>query len=221
MTHDELLRNSEYFKGLSESGRRALAGICVRQAAGKGDYLFYEGEKAKAVYLLESGAVQLVKTSEDGREVVIKTVEAGEVFAEAILYLPAYPVTANVIRKSVVHRILLADFKALLSDSNFRTDFETGLMKRVHYLAGRISYLALFDVEERFFAFLRDRYGERDEYTVALSKKAIAAEIGTTPETLSRLVQRLEGAKKLSWKGKTIRLKRDFRRKRGTAGEGR
>ncbi len=204
----DLLGNSEYFKGLSENGSQALADICVRQAAGKGDYLFYEGEKAKAVYVLESGSVQLVKTSEDGREVVIKTVEPGEVFAEAILFMGKYPVTANVIRKSVVHKIPLPDFRELLNDANFRTDFERGLMQRLHYLAGRISYLTLFDVEDRFFEFLLERYGEKNEYAVSLSKKAIAAEIGTTPETLSRLVQRLESAKELSWKGRTIRLRR-------------
>ena len=57
---------------------------------------------------------------------------------------------------------------------------------------------------------LRNRYGEREGYTVSLSKKSIAAEIGTTPETLSRLVQRLEAAKVLTWKGKVVRLRRGF-----------
>jgi CRP-like cAMP-binding protein len=38
------------------------------------------------------------------------------------------------------------------------------------------------------------------------SKKDIAAQIGTTPESLSRLINKLTRRQVLSWEGNTIRL---------------
>jgi len=41
-------------------------------------------------------------------------------------------------------------------------------------------------VETRFFSFLRDHWGEREEYEVDLSKRdVVAAAIDALPETLS------------------------------------
>jgi CRP-like cAMP-binding protein len=39
-----------------------------------------------------------------------------------------------------------------------------------------------------------------------LSKKDFAAAIGTTPETLSRLILRLKKEGRIEWEGKTIRV---------------
>ena len=62
------------------------------------------------------------------------------------------------------------------------------------------------DVEERFFLFLREQYGDAREIDVAISKKEFAAAIGTTPETFSRLIRRLTKERKLSWRGKNLTL---------------
>jgi CRP-like cAMP-binding protein len=64
-------------------------------------------------------------------------------------------------------------------------------------------------VEERFFRFIREQYGEKTDVRVTLSKRDIASAIGATPETLSRLINRLSAAKRLSWKGRALRLPAD------------
>jgi len=55
-----------------------------------------------------------------------------------------------------------------------------------------------------------DRYGREEDITVSLSKKDVAALIGTTQESLSRLIHRWQGEELMSWKGRRIRLKRGF-----------
>ena len=52
--------------------------------------------------------------------------------------------------------------------------------------------------------FLREQYGDRKTVHLAVSKKDIAAAIGTTPETLSRLILKLKKRRILVWKGRTI-----------------
>lgn len=206
---ERLLGESEYFRGLSAESRKALAGISVERMVRKRDYVFTEGEKGESVFLLGSGSIQLVKSSAEGREVVIRTVEPGEVFAEVILFeQETYPVCAVAVQKSTVYALPRRGVLALLEDADFRRDFVGSLMRRLRYLTDRILHLTTYDVEERFFEFLKRQYGERERYGIAMSKKDMAAAIGTTPETFSRLVMRLQEEGKIRWKGKILEMKK-------------
>ncbi|NQT94093.1 MAG: Crp/Fnr family transcriptional regulator [Lentisphaerae bacterium] len=203
----QLLAESSYFRGLSASSRDSLAAACTRQVIEHRDSVFFEGERGRAVFLLASGSVQLVKTTEDGREVVIKTVQPGELFAEVVLFeRDAYPVSAVAVKRSSVYCLPRDRFRKLLDSPPFRDDFVTVLMSRLRYLSDRILQLTAHDVEERFFHFLEEQYGRHESYTPPLSKKDLAAAIGTTPETLTRLILRLKKEKKIRWEDKTLHV---------------
>jgi CRP/FNR family transcriptional regulator len=200
-----LLSRSEYFGGLAPASRSTLAELCRLESVPKRDFLFMEGQPGTSVYLLAEGALQLLKTSEDGRDIVIRLVEPGDVFAEAVLFeRDTYPVSAVAMKASRVLSLNTRDFRRLLDRSDFRDDFLRYLTGRLRYLADRILYLTAYDVESRFFRFLEQQYGRSDHYTLSLPKKDIAAAIGTTPETYSRLMQQLEAqgqVKRSSGKG--------------------
>ncbi len=207
----ELIRNAKFFSELSEAACEKLARLSHRKTVKKRDLLFMEGTEGGAVYLLVSGSIQLVKTSLDGKETVIKTVKHGELFAEVILFeKPRYPVSAIARTEAEVIELPRAGFLKLLDEPEFRNDFMAMLMAKQRYLAERIQQLTSMDVEERFTEFLRDHYGEKEKITPDLSKKDIASAIGATPETFSRLLQKLEKNGNFSWQGKTIRVTDDF-----------
>jgi CRP/FNR family transcriptional regulator len=202
-----LLQKASCFGGLSRERCRELAAVCRRRELGKGDYLFLEGERGNSFFLLASGGIQLSKASEAGQEVVIKTVEPGEVFAEVVLFeQDRYPVSALALGASVVWAIPREGFLHLLDQNSFREEFIGGLMARMRYLADRILSLTVYDVEARFFRFLEEQYGRRESYRLAMSKKALAAAIGTTPETLSRLAQRLKREGRIRWEGRALEV---------------
>ena len=121
-----------------------------------------------------------------------------------------YPVSAIVCTDAEVIELPRAGFLKLLNEEDFRNDFMAMLMHKQRYLAERIQQLTSMDVEARFVEFLREHYGEKSEITPDLSKKDIASAIGATPETFSRLLQKLEQRDGFSWKGKTIRLTPGF-----------
>ncbi len=207
----QLIRNAKFFNGLSEPACKRLAALSRRRTVEKRDLLFMEGSEGKAVYLLTSGSIQLVKTSADGRETVIKTVKQGELFAEVILFEKSrYPVSATACTEAEVIELPRTGFLNLLTEEDFRNDFMAMLMQKQRYLAERIQQLTSMDVEARFVEFLREHYGEKAEITPDLSKKDIASAIGATPETFSRLLQKQEKTKGFSWKGKTINLSPSF-----------
>lgn len=201
------LEQSKFFEGISEQSKDTLSSICVFREFKKKEILFHESETGHAVHFLLSGNIQLHKTTPDGKEIVIKVVKPGEVFAEVILFEEdCYPVTATAIALSQVLLIPKAGMYGLLDRPVFRNDFIAMLMRKQRYLSGRVHYLTAFDIEERFRQFLREHYGEQEKIVCRLSKKDIAAAVGTTPESLSRLIMRLKDQGKMNWEQETIEL---------------
>jgi CRP/FNR family transcriptional regulator len=107
---------------------------------------------------------------------------------------------------STVFAVNRAVFNDLLSNESFRKKFIINLMQKQRYLAERIMYMMSYDVEERFFRFLLDRYGRFEEIRIDLPKKDIAAAIGTIPETFSRLIARLKNHGAIEWEGNRLKV---------------
>jgi CRP-like cAMP-binding protein len=84
------------------------------------------------------------------------------------------------------------------------------LMRKQRHLTRRIQHLTAESVEQRFFAFLREQYGEKPAYTIPLSKKEIASAIGVNPETFSRLLYRLKRELGLSWRNGVLTIPAGF-----------
>ncbi len=163
------------------------------------------------MYLLARGRLSLHKLSPDGREIVIKVIKPGEVFAEVILFEKKfYPVTAVALTDILVFKLLRRDLLDLLRQEGFRNDFIAMLLRKQRYLADKIQQLTSQDVGQRLRAFLLEQYGEREQIQAEINKKQLAAAISATPETLSRLLQDLKRRKWLTWKQGVITTSRDF-----------
>ncbi len=207
LRNTQILTATAFFADLPPSSRRELAAISVIRPLAKKEILFHEGERGAAFYLLVRGRIRLFKTTEDGRETVIRLIGPGEVFAEVVLFeKECYPVTALAVQPSEVMVLPRAEIQRLLAEETFRRDFIVMLLQKQRYLTEQIQRLTALDIESRFFLFLRDHGAESGTIQIPFSKKEVAAAIGATPESLSRLILRLQKQKRLEWKGHTIRL---------------
>jgi CRP/FNR family transcriptional regulator len=147
--------------------------------------------------------------------VVIRALKPGEIFGEVVLFEQyQYPVGAMALEPGLVLRLTRLQVDCLMLNEGFRRDFIAMLMRKQRYLAERILYLSTRDVEERFFDFLEEQYGRHERYRMALSKKDVAAAIGTIPETFSRLLLRLKEEGLGSWEGNRLVLAPGFWRGR-------
>jgi len=204
---EEKLSEHGFFASLSAASLRRLAEICILKKAKKREVLFLEGSEGGLFYLLLAGRVQLYRLSEDGNEIPIKVIVPGEVFAEVIAFEePRYPVCAVTITECELIAVPAVQFSCLLESEAFRNDFIGMLMKKQRYLTDRIMYLASGDAEGRFFRFLLEQYGATGAYDVGISKKDISTAIGVTPETLSRLINRLSEAGIIEWRGGKLQV---------------
>jgi CRP/FNR family transcriptional regulator len=211
-----VLASAEFFRGISERSLRSLAAACIAKRVEKRRVLFREGQEGDSLYILAEGAVQLYKSAEDGREVVIRTLKPGEIFGEVVLFESGcYPASAVALSPCVVLRLTRLQVDCLLTGEQFRGDFISMLMRKQRYLAQRILYLTTRDVEDRFFDFLAEQYGRQEAYRIPLSKKDVAAAIGTIPQTFSRLLLHLKAKGTASWEGERLALQAGFWQRRG------
>ena len=196
-----ILDQARFFDGISRSSKEALAKFCMPVERPKHTVLFREGESSEAMFLLARGRISLHKLSLSGDETVIKVLKPGEVFAEVTLFeMRLYPVTAVALTDILVFRLMRRDLLDLLRQEDFRNDFIAMLLRKQRYLTDRIQQLTSQDVEQRLRTFLLEQYGQREQIQVEINKKQLAAAIGATPETLSRLLQDLKQRKYLTWK---------------------
>ena len=211
MDKEALLKRAEFFEDVSGQARKEIAHQAILRSAPANEILFHEGSVGSTFYLLVEGAVKLFKSSFKGQEITVKLVRPDEIFAEVILFEnDRYPVSAITVRKSRLLVMYRSSIQRLLDNREFRSEFIAALMRKQRYLARRILYLTAHDVEERFFMFLGEHYGKHDRYRMTLSKKDIAAAIGTIPETLSRLILRLKKRGLIGWEGKILTLREGF-----------
>ena len=205
---EEWLAQSEFFGSLSPEHRRRLAELCRFRDLDRHETVFHEGDRGVCLYACLTGSIRVYKSAASGQEAVLKVIGPGEIFAETILFeIDRYPATAVAMEKSRVAVLQKPRFLELLEDAGFRADFISCLMGKLRHLADQVRLLSVSDVETRLFHFLGDRYAGQSEFRTALSKKDVAAAIGTTPETLSRILLRLREQGRLVWEGRRIRIR--------------
>ena len=202
---------ADFFGALSRRSLEQLETAQKRRTVAAGSILFFEGEEGTYLYRLVSGSIRLFQSTPDGREVTIHLVEPGDLFAEIVLFeRDTYPVSAIAVEDSLVTVIDRDRIHRLLADPRFRDDFLKNLVGKIRFLSQQLYVLTTMDVEERLARFLEVRFGRFETISPGLSKKDTAAAISVRPETLSRVLSRLEESGSLSWKHRKISVEPEF-----------
>src|SRR5712691_7272816 len=84
-TDDNLLRRSSLFQFLPEELFEKVRPLLQAESYEFGDILVRQGEPADAFYILISGRARVIKTDQNGEEIVLATIKPGDSFGEAAL----------------------------------------------------------------------------------------------------------------------------------------
>ena len=207
------LRSCRLFQGLPPADLRALAGITVTQQLAKDEYLFHEGEPSRGFFVVRTGALNMHRLSDAGKEQVIHIFRAGDSFAEATLATETgYPAEARALESTQVLRVQKHEFLALLRrQPELALRMLSSMSQHLKVLVGRIEDLTLKDVETRLANWLIKRCPEPESPSPVLielpmTKRVLAAELGTVSETFSRTLAKFREQKLLSVSGKTLQV---------------
>src|SRR4051812_2451959 len=79
------LKRVPLFAGLTEAEMLVFACVCRLQQIPKGNILFQRGDPGSAAYVIRSGALAMLVSTPDGRELRINELHAGDCFGELAL----------------------------------------------------------------------------------------------------------------------------------------
>jgi CRP-like cAMP-binding protein len=207
------LRSCQLFTGLPLPDLEAIAAVTVVKSLDKGEYLFHEGDPARGFYVVQRGAVNVHRVNAAGKEQVIHVFRAGESFAEAALATErGYPADARALEPTQVLLVQKAGILALLKRQPELALRMLGSMSiHLRVLVGQLEDLTLKDVETRLANWLMKRCADplsekpmRIELT--MTKRVLAAELGTVSETFSRTLAKFREQKLLTVKDKVVTI---------------
>jgi CRP/FNR family transcriptional regulator, cyclic AMP receptor protein len=214
----DLLRNFSLFAELSDDELRAIAAVAKPRRYAREDVVIHEDERGDVFCLIQHGKVKITMTSPEGKELILSTLGPGEFFGEMAL-LDDEPRSASVIatEKLEVLTIWRSDFLQLLNENfSITRKLLAEMSKRLRDASSRIESLATMDVYGRLARYLlelaRDEGREVQKGYIAVRRpthQAIANTIGTSRETVSRLLHDLMDQQLILSEGKTIYLKQD------------
>ncbi len=195
MSTVDLIRSCALFSELEVQAAKELAAIAIKKGFSGGTILFHEGDDADALYILVEGCVDLIKSSPEGREQLVRSVKGGEMFAEAVMFSgETYPATAHVRNASKLLIIRKAAFVKLVRAHPEISMAMIGTMaKLLRHLNARLSELSLGSVPQRLASYMLQRMREEgsSSFSIGMPKKELAVHLGTVPETLSRNLKRM------------------------------
>ena len=107
----ELLTTNSLFRDLADEVIDNIADLAVTRELAAGQILFSKGDPGDALYGVMSGRIRISAGAPSGKEVVLNTIEAGQVFGEIAL-LDGQPRTADAVAavNSELMRIRRRDF---------------------------------------------------------------------------------------------------------------
>ena len=206
-------RADRLFCGLSAPAMERLSAITSPSLHAKGATLFVEGQAPRGIFILCQGRVKLSTTSIDGKTLITRISEDGDV-----LGLPAtvtgkpYELTADVIEPTQANFIPRQDFLAFLASNG-----EVGV--RVAQQLAEIYQAAISEMRtiglshsaaEKLGGLLLDlaaeHNGEAGEIKVKMtfSHEELAQMIGTSRETVTRILGRFKKNHLVDVKGSTL-----------------
>lgn len=221
----KLLEDIPLFGGMAPDELGHLAALLIEEEYAKGASVVNVGDPGDALFIVGEGEVKVSLSSENGREIILDTLEAGSFFGEMSI-VDGEARSANVIctKKSFLLKLSRRDFlKAVRQFPSIAINVMTELCVRLRRADESIENLALLDVFGRVARFLIERADEEGEdveeglYVRKMpTQQHIGSCIGTSRETVSRALSDFQRRGFVEQRGRGLLVREGFTVKAAT-----
>lgn len=173
-----------------------------------GHDVFVEGDRADAIALLISGVVRVYKIGETGREITLYRFGNGEsciLTANAILSQKNFPAIATVEKEAEAVMIPAETFRDWVRRYDLWREFVFDLLsERLSSVMATVEEVAFRRMDQRVATFLSERFGQSD--SIQITHQEIAAELGSSREVISRILEDLSALGIIGLSRRTIKI---------------
>ena len=196
---------------------RVLAHCHRRRYPGK-TAIIRPGDSANILYFIIEGSVSVMTEDEEGRELILAYINAGEFIGEMGLFVEV-PRREVMVRTrtscdlaEISYERLFQLFEGPLREDQGKVLFAIGsqLANRLLHTSRKVSRLAFMDVTNRVAKTLIDLTNEPDALShpkgmqIRISRQEISRIVGCSREMVGRVLKQLEGQGMISVSGKNM-----------------
>ncbi|NLR90652.1 Crp/Fnr family transcriptional regulator [Flammeovirga agarivorans] len=180
----------------------------------KGEVIYFPEDEEQKIYLVSKGKVKLCKYNQDGEEIVKLILSKGEIFGEKIL-LGQQKRDEYAIAEGDNTALCLLSIEKMRNLMRDNEQFGLYIYKliglRIKKIERRLEILVCKDADERLIEFIKDIFDDEfsDGNTVKhhYSQNDISKLIGTSRETVSKLMSKYKKLDILDYTRSSITLK--------------
>ncbi len=207
------LRGSSFFCDLNPPAVKTLDQVRFTTGYPQGALLFVEGDSPRGVFILCRGRVKLSVTSSQGKTLILRIVQPGEVLGlNAAVSGKPYQATAETLENCQIAFVKREDFLRLLQQSKEASIRAAQQLSSSYQTAlGQLRSLGLsHSAPERLARFLLDWAGRSQDskqgmrVRLTLTQEEIGQLIGTSRETVSRMFSEFRSSQLATMKGSTL-----------------
>ncbi len=189
-----LLSENDLFRGLDEAEMEDIACLLPMVAYRSGSLLYEPGVTDERLFLLKQGSVQIYRLTADGRKLTLATIGPGSAFGEmSFLGQTLGGSFAEITSDSAVCVMDRKDIEQVLRSHPTVAVQLVGMMaERLRRAEDRLEQMAFAPVPTRVARLLLD-LADEDE-VCGHSHQDLAEMVGTSRETVSRVLEDLKAA---------------------------
>lgn len=207
----DFLPKISFFQGLELEELEVIASIAGTKDLPKGEILFVEGDEGDGFYIVNSGRVKIFKESPDGKEVIIHICGPLDQFGQVAVYAGrTFPASAQAMADSKLLFFPRKEFRALIKKKpDLALSMLSSLSMRIRHVTFQLESIALKEVPGRLAAYLlylQEQQKNKRELELDISRGELASFLGTIPETLSRIMARLEEERLVRVQKRTLEI---------------
>jgi CRP-like cAMP-binding protein len=217
--YTDLLGRVSIFRGLDKTALDQLSTKLKPMEYAKDALIVGQDDQGEALYIIENGRVKVVLYGDSGREMILTIFRPGDFFGEMSL-LDGEPRSANVIALEDARVLVLSrnDFVGHLHESpgtalNILAEMSLRL-RRADEVIGNLALLDVYGRVARVLIDMAKKDGRDSDEGIVIQERPtqqdIASMIGTSRETVSRVLSEFQRRGFLSMQGKTILLSHAF-----------
>ncbi len=207
----KIISAAPIFKELSENSLNQVREIAKDRFYDKGRIIFSEGDEGDGFYVVADGSVKIYKVSAEGKEHILHIYGPGNPFGEVPVFSgQKFPANAETLIKSHLLFFPRQVFVDLISENpSLAMNMLAVLSMRLRAFTVQIENLSLKEVPGRLASHLIYLSGEQkneDKVLLPVSKGQLASLLGTIPETLSRILNKMNNHGLIEVDGRSITL---------------